>query len=355
MTAYANFWNYQAHGLAGAYYGITQTQNTNKYPNRWLLRGDAALKADYVFNDEHKTGLHAFTTIIFREDDINHRSGEYRFYPYFADTSAYGTVYLGYNYNAADILHKGARDITFLKIDNSNITSFLNNPNWNNGFKSTKYATPKSTSIITDGRAPKITYLSPHFDNTQIGFSYTPHNANRRGMTSRYTNYETNEDGYTAGFQKKWRINDHKIYLSVGYGIFNKTDKETSAGLTWKYKNFNIATGYKKSYIDGNRNPITTHSDSLSLPSWFDNYRESQAWNISTGYKNDYFKTNLAFLQTQTDNTRHQDNLIIWSNIIPLNDYLEFYTIGSHLNTHGDTVYNDNDGYTLISGIGFTF
>lgn len=352
---FANNWDYQAHGLAGAYYSVTQTQNTNKYPNRWLLRGDTSLKADYIFNNNHKTGLHAFTTIIFRENDINRRSGEYRFYPYLADTSPYGTVYLGYNYNAADILHKGARDITFLKIDNSNITSFFYNPNWNNGFKSTKYATPKSTSIITDGRAQKITYLSPHFDNAQIGFSYTPHNANRRGMTSRYTNYETPEDGYTVGFQKKWQLDAHKIFLSAGYGIFNRTDKETSLGLTWEYKNFNIAAGYKKAYIDGSRNPIATQAQSASLPALFDNYRESQAWNISTGYKNDYFKTNLAFLQTQADNTRHQDNLLIWSTIVPLNDYLEGYTIGSHLNTHGNSSCDDNDGYGLIVGFGFKF
>lgn len=354
-TTLANHWDFQAHGLAGAYYGITRTKETNKYPNRWILRSDALLKADYIFNNNHKSGIHASTTIMFREDDTNRRWGEYRFYPYFADTSQYGTVYLGYSYNAAYLLHKGARDITFFKIDDSNMTYFLNNPNWNNGFKTTKFATPKSTTIMNDGRAPKVTYLSPHFYDTQIGFSYTPHNANRRGMTSRYADYETNEDGYTAGLQKKWQIESHRIFVSAGYGIFNKTDKETSVGLTWEYQNFNIAAGYKKAYIDGSRNRIATPAAISPLPVWFDNYRESEAWNISTGYKNQTFATNLAFMQTQASNTRHQDNLLIWSNIIPVNDNFNLYIVGSRLNTHGDTPSDDNDGYGLIFGIGLKF
>ena len=53
---------------------------------------------------------------MFRQDDKNRRWGEYRFYPYFLDESQYGSFYLGYAYNVAHILHKGAKEITFLKV-----------------------------------------------------------------------------------------------------------------------------------------------------------------------------------------------------------------------------------------------
>ena len=352
---YANNWKFDVSGVAGVYYGVSETKEQNKYPNRWVVRADTSIKADYNFTASHSLGIHASTTIMFRQDDKNRRGGEYRFYPYIIDKSKIGEFYLGYTYNVAYMLHKGAKDITFLKIDDSNATYFLSNPNWNNGYKSTFYATPKSTSILNDGRAPKFTYIFPYEDSLKIGFSYTPKNANRRGMVSRYVDYEKNENGYTFGAQKKWIVDETKIYLSSGYGIFNHTDKEFSLGLTLEYGNFNIATGYKKAYIDGTKNPISTVDINSYLPAYFDNYRESQAWNVSVGYKWENFKTNIAYFNTTATNTRHQDNLILWSNVYSINKYLDIFLSASYLNTHGLIPKEDNRGYGVISGIGINY
>lgn len=354
-SANAGEWNLQAHGLAGAYYGVSQTNNVNKYPNRWVLRADSTIKADYIFNQNHKSGIHASTTIMFRQDDKNRRWGEYRFYPYFLDESQYGSFYLGYAYNVAHILHKGAKEITFLKIDDSNATYFLNNPNWNNGFKSTLYATPKSTSILNDGRAPKFNYITPDLNGFKAGFSYTPDNANRRGMTSRYVDYEKQEDGYTVALQKKHKFSEWTLYTSAGYGLFNRTDNEFSFGATVEYKNFNIASGYKKAYIDGKKNPISDYKVNSHLPAFFDNYRESEAWNISAGYKWEKYQTNFAYLNTSAKNTRHQDNLLIWSNIYNYNKYFDIYLVGAYLNYHQAETFDDNRGYAVITGIGLKF
>ncbi len=355
IIVYAGTWKFDASGLAGGYYGVSETKEENKYPNRWVLRADTSLKADYEFNQNHSLGLHASTTIMFRQDDKNRRGGEYRFYPYIIDKNNLGEFYLGYTYNAAYMLHKGAQDITFLKIDDSNATYFLSNPNWNNGYKSTFYATPKSTSIMNDGRAAKFTYILPYKDSLKIGFSYTPQNEHRRGMVSRYVDYETNEDGYSFGLQKKWQLCHSKFYTSLGYGIFNETDKELSIGLTFEYNNFNIATGYKKAYVDGNKNSISTSRINEYLPAYFDNYRESTAWNISIGYKWDNYKTNIAYLNTKAENTRHQDNLILWSNVYSYNKYLDIFLSATYLNTHGLVSDNDNRGYGVISGIGIKY
>lgn len=112
------------------------------------------------------------------------------FFPYLTDDSSWGNFKLGYVYNAAYQLHRGARDITFLGVEATNLVYFLSNPNWANKTKSVKFATPKSVAMINDGRAPKLSYITPWLGNTKFGFSYTPDNAHRRGMVSRYTDYE---------------------------------------------------------------------------------------------------------------------------------------------------------------------
>ena len=354
-VASAGEWNFKADGLIGAYYGIADASAENEHPDRWVLRADTALGAEYKFDENHKTGVYASTTIMLREDDVNRSEGEYRFYPYWADFSKYSEIYVGYVYNVAKMLHKGAKDITFLNVDDPNATYFLSDDNWGNGYKSTIYATPKSTSILNDGRAPKFAYILPFDDSLKFGFSYAPDNANRRGMTSRYADYEKTQDGYVWAVQKKWQLDEAKVYASAGYGIFNRTDKELSLGLSLEYGGFNTAMGYKKAYVDGSKNPIAEIKVSDNLPAYFDNYRESDAWNISVGYGWDKFKTNLAYLNTNAENTRHQDNMIMWSNVyIPVKN-VELYAVGAYLGFHGKEKQDDNHGYASIFGVGYRY
>ncbi len=355
VTVSAGELSFEANGLAGVYYGVSQTKGKNKYPNRMVGRGDATLNASYVFDDGHKLGLEAATAIIIKEDDKDRSEGEYRFYPYVKDVSKYGEVYLGYAKNAANMLHKGAKDITFLGVDDSDITYFLSDSNWSNGYKKTYFATPKSTSIMNDGRAPKLVYIAPIDETMKVGFSYAPDNKNRRGMSSRYVDYEEVEDGYTFATQKKWSFDEGDLYVSLGYGLFNRTDKELSLGVALEKGNFNVATGYKKAYVDGDKNPISTVKVSDNLPAYFDNYRESRAWNISMGYKWENYKTNLAYLITDAKNTRHQDNIILWTNVYELDNGFELYGAGGYLLMHGTEQSDDNRGYAVLGGVGLRF
>ncbi len=120
----AEEWDFDINGLAGIYYGVADTKEETKYPQRLIGRADVTLKGEYIFDNEHKAGIYASTTVMLREDDKNRSEGEYRFYPYVVDKSKIGEFYLGYTYNAAYMLHKGAKDITFLKVDDSNATNF---------------------------------------------------------------------------------------------------------------------------------------------------------------------------------------------------------------------------------------
>lgn len=119
-VALAGHWEFDASGLAGAYYGISETKDVgsvDNLANRWVTRADASFKSDYVFQKEHRLGLRADTTLIFKAHDRSRRNGEWRFFPYLTDDSSWGNFKLGYVYNAAYQLHRGARDITFLGVE----------------------------------------------------------------------------------------------------------------------------------------------------------------------------------------------------------------------------------------------
>ncbi len=356
--AQAEGFEFSQSGLAGQYYGIMETKkhdNLDNMPNRLVTRIDGAVSGLYRFADDSTLGAYANYTFVYRQHDKDYNDGDWRFYPYLqGESKQLGRLSIGYTYGAAFQLHQGAQEITWLGIQDSNLPYFLPSANWTNGLKSVGFATPKSTSILDDGRALKFSYFTPQIYNTVFGFSYTPDNANRRGMVSRYVNYHGPQDGYSAGMKNTWNLGeDNNLYTSVSYGQFNGDDKEWAFGTRWVYQKFNIGTSYKKAYIDGDKNPITEKSTNPHLPDFFDNYREGEAWDFSVGYDFGRIKTNLAYLHTEAENTRHSDDLIIQSNIFEINEYFNFYAINAYINSKGDKRDSDdnNKGYAFITGL----
>ena len=358
----ASGFDFSQSGLAGVYYGVMQTRRQNNYdnlPNRLVYRQDGRFEGAYKFADETRLGAHADYTLAFRQHDKDYNGGDWRFYPYaLVENPNYGKFTIGYSYNAAQQLHQGAQDISWIGIQDSNLTNFLTDVNWVNGLKKTKFASPKSTTIIDDGRAVKFVYFTPMIGNTKFGFSYTPENASRRGMISRYADYEETEDGYTAAMQNKWSLGLGDIYTSAAYGEFNGTDKEWAVGARWVVNNFNVSSSYKKSYIDGNKNKITVVSNNPYLPDLFDNYREGQSWDFSIGYKFfDRLKVNFAYLHTDAKNTRNRDDLYVQANSFEVNKYVELFLINGYINSKGTERLskNNNRGYAIISGVALKY
>ena len=344
-------------GMAGEYYGIMETRdnhNVNNMPNRAVFRADGNAEAAYRFADTTRLGVHADYTLVYRQHDKDYSEGDWRLYPYLlAENDKYGRLTAGYTYNAAFLMHQGAQEISWLGIQDSNLPYYLSSANWVNGLKSVKFATPKSTNIMDDGRAFKLSYFTPEFGNTKFGFSYTPDNANRRGMVSRYTKYQKTEDGYTAAMQNKWNPGLGTLTTSAAYGLFNRTDHEWAVGVRWNVGKFNISTSYKSAYVDGNKNPISTTAKSPYQPAYFDNYREGRAWDFSMGYDFGKFKTNLAYLHTEAKNTRNRDDLFVQTNRYALNEYFELFWINAYLNSKGFSRDSDNNnkGYAVIAGL----
>lgn len=322
-VAAAHGFEFSQSGMAGVYYGIMETRDNNNVsnmPNRLVFRSDGNLEGAYKFENQTRLGVHADYTLVFRQHDKDYNDGDWRFYPYaLAENPKYGKFTVGHTYNAAFQLHQGAQEITWIGIQDSNLPYWLTSANWVNGLKTVKFATPKSTNIMDDGRSFKFSYFTPMIGNTKFGFSYAPDNASRRGMVSRYTSYQKKEDGYTAAMQNKWNPGLGDLYTSVAYGLFNRTDNEWAFGVRWVVDKFNVSTSYKNAYIDGDKNPISTTARSPHLPAYFDNYREGEAWDFSVGYDFGRFKTNFAYLHSEAKNTRNRDDIFIQANRYSLN------------------------------------
>ncbi len=359
-TLWAGEWNFDYSLSSVGMYGLMEAReqnNTDVSANRWVNRTDLKLKADYKFSDSHRLGIVSLNTAIFKGHDKSRRNGEWRVYPHFYDVSDYGKFKVGMVYNAAYDLHQGAKDITFLSIDATNLTYFLPNPNWNNGTKSVKFATAKSTAIINDGQAFKVSYFTPEFYGTILGFSYTPDNAQRRGMVSRYVDYETVEDGYTMAIKNQLTLGALKWSNSLGYGLYNRTDKVFSLGTKFNFSDYTLSAAFQKSYIDGNKNPISTSDISSAMPAYFDNYREGYAFNAALGWQKGKFKTNFGFLYSEADHTRHKNIFYLWSNTYQLTSQLQLIGVIAWMDAKGEYADSDdnNQAAAFISGIKLSF
>lgn len=356
----AGEWEFGYSASTVGMYGVMEEKEKNNAKvsaNRWVNRTDLKLKADYKFSSSHHAGIESSNALIFKGHDKSRRNGEWRIYPHIYDKSALGTFSAGITYNVAHALHQGAKDLTFLSLDATNLTYFLPNPNWNNGTKSVKFATAKSTAIMNDGRAFKFNYFTPEMHNTIAGFSYTPDNAQRRAMVSRYTDYETTQDGYTFAIKNRLNFGEYEWSNSLGYGIYNRTDKVISWGTKLRFGNYTIAGAFQKSYIDGNKNPISTTAISPSRPAYYDNYREGYAFNAAVGYETGKFKTNLGILYSQAENSRHNDTMYLWSNTYQLTPHLQLIGVGAWLNAKGANRLSadNNRGAAFISGLKVSF
>ena len=360
-VAAAHGFEFSQSGMAGVYYGIMETRDNNNVsnmPNRLVFRSDGNLEGAYKFENQTRLGVHADYTLVFRQHDKDYNDGDWRFYPYaLAENPKYGKFTVGHTYNAAFQLHQGAQEITWIGIQDSNLPYWLTSANWVNGLKTVKFATPKSTNIMDDGRSFKFSYFTPMIGTTKFGFSYAPDNASRRGMVSRYTSYQKKEDGYTAAMQNKWNPGLGDLYTSVAYGLFNRTDNEWAFGVRWVVDKFNVSTSYKNAYIDGDKNPISTTARSPHLPAYFDNYREGEAWDFSVGYDFGRFKTNFAYLHSEAKNTRNRDDIFIQANRYSLNEYFELFWVNAYSNSKGVDRNSDNNnkGYAVITGIALKY
>lgn len=266
-----------------------------------------------------------------------------------------GRLMIGQTTNVASQFHQGAPSIGPLGSNQSGIVDFIHNPNWVRREKSTGFATLNSTAINTDGVAPKISYITPEFYNTLIGFTYVPDTYNRRGLINKHADYES-DDGYVVALYHSFDLGFADLATSAGYAQFHDDDKEYSAGLTLTKGNWSLGGSYRKTYIDG-QDKSRPQPVSERTPFLFDNYREGQAWDIGLGYEFGPFKTSLSYLHSAADRTKNKDKIVMLSNQYQVNKWVDVYLIGAYAKFEGnnDSIRDNSTGYAAITGVSLNF
>lgn len=357
FSASASETKYTFDGEWDSFYGYNFPEHRYKHrDNRQIFVNNFELNtgAEKGFDNGHFLGVYTDIYWGINKRQRNYSNGLWGHEIYSIYDSPYGRVMLGETYNTASQFHISAPKVGKFGTNDSDIINFMANPNWIKDKHITAFRTLNSTAINTDGTAPKISYITPEYNNLIIGFSYVPDSYSRTGLINKDAIYEDN-DGYIASAYYSTDLGFAEMESSLGYAIFNKNDKEISAGLSLYKAGWTLAGSWRKTFVDGNDYDITNISTNPKLPDLFDNYREARAWDIGLSYEFGPIKTALSYFESRSERTNHKDKYWLWSNEFRYNKNIAFYIAGAKVEFEGQTKELSNKGYSAITGFSVSF
>lgn len=348
--------SFEVNGNMDALYGYSDLskeyeykEDNNNVPTNYNLN----TSLQYDFNEDYSASLNLDLMAGTDKELKDYNNGEWGQEVYGIVDSPYGRIMLGETYNVAAQFHNGAPNAG--PVNNSSIVDFISNPNWVRDGKETRFATLNSSSINTDGVAPKVSYITPQIYNTMIGFTYVPDVYDRRGLIDKHAEY-ADKDAFITSIYNELDLGWFDMTSSLGYADYRDNDKEFSGSINLSRGNWNLGGGYRKTYIDGDEYKIGT-SANRPQPELFDNYREGQAWDVGVGYEIGPYKVSLSYFNSKAENTDNQDEIIMLANNYQVTKNLNLYLIGAHVDFQGenDNLDNNNKGYAFVTGIGLSF
>jgi len=351
-------WDYEISGSATGLYGFSALEHRfRKFEHHHQGTGDFQVNtaAIYTYNDDYSLSLNADFMGGIDHNLKNYSQGTWGEEVYAIMDAPAGRLMIGQTSNVAAQFHQGAPVVGALTTNNSRIVDFISNPNWTRNKKTTSFATLNSTAINTDGTAPKVSYISPEFYNTLVGFSYVPDAYSRTGLVNKFAKY-SRKDGYVGSIYHNLDIGWGELSASVSYATYHNDDKEFSAGAQLRTGGWTVGGSWHKTYIDGRDSRL----NSLSLdrtPYLFDNYREGQAWDFGISYEIGPYTTSLAYFDAKADRTRNRSQILLYSNQYQINKYLDFYLGGGYVRFRGNTrqVADNRTGWVAITGLSLNF
>jgi predicted porin len=255
----------------------------------------------------------------------------------------YGELYLGEVLNAGAMLSVSAPDIGIMKIENGPLVDFIDNPNQINKDGMKKFSTLNSTYINTDGRAKKVTYISPEIEGFIYGFSYMQNYYDKKGYSYILDNNQTGE-GKVFALSYYRDLGRYELTISTAYGQFDD-DNDMSLGVSLSKGNLTLGAGFRKTYVDGGMAIVDQA------------YREAKVYNIGASYSFGPAAISLSYQESQADDYRNKDKIWLLSGKYTFNKYIDNYVSLAHVNYDGDdaTELNNNKGYVVITGIKIKF
>ena len=310
--------------------------------------------AAYNFNQDYQLGIYYLPNSSGTDYFKSYDGNEWDHQVYGAIKTPYGQFQVGMNYNVAYQMYVGAPSVGALGVNDSGITDFLDNPNWDRiGGKVAFYPTLDSTRLDTDNIAPKFSYISPVYKGTQFGFSYMPSAYNREGLLNGYAPYYDNE-AYVVALSNEHQLGDINVSSYAGYGLYVNDHQDMSFGVSLNYANWTLGGSYRQTDADSD-NPINQQVNSTLTPQFYDGFRDGRVWNIGLSYNYENFTTGVSYFESIARKTNNQDQFVQWANQYQLDDNWTLYTTIGYVRFEGltGTAADSNEGCSFVTGIGF--
>ncbi len=351
---------YDYGATATGFYGYSDYADSyrSRYKhNHTPVSAEITTSAGYRFDndDELRLGFDAQVADGKEVEDYNHGTwGENLYASYISDV--YGDLTLGQVYNAAYQLAVGAPSVGVWRVNNSPVTDFIANPNWQRHSRTASYRTLNSTFLNTDADAPKVSYTTPEFYNTKIAVSYTPDSYSEAGLINKNSRYD-NRSSYAVGLYNDFDARYVEIESSLGYAYNRKNNQEASAGLSLYRKGWTLGGSYRQSWRSSHDYALNERDNDLTYrPDYYDGYREGHAFNVGLSYEIGPLKTGVSYFAAYSDKTDNRDKIFSWANRFAFNKYVNVYAIGAYAEYKGNGRTEDNNrGYAGIVGLELSY
>ena len=349
-------WTFNAGANATLLYGY------NDFPNKFDSENEndnvysalnLTFSAAYNFNKDYQLGVYYLPNTSGTQYLENYSGDEWTNQIYGAFMTPYGQFQVGMNYNVAYQMYVGAPVVGPLGVNDSGITDFLNNPNWDKDGKYAFYPTLDSTKLDTDNVAPKFSYFSPIYKGTQFGFTYMPSAYNNQGLLNAYAPYYNNE-AYVAAISNQHKFGEFNVSSYAGYGLYVDDHEDMSVGLSVAYKNWTLGGSYRQTDADSD-NPINQQINDNITPEFYDGFRDGRVWNIGLSYTYDNFTPGVSYFESMARKTDNRDQFVQWANQYQLDEYWTLYSAIGYVRFEGltGTASDSNEGCSFIAGVGF--
>ena len=354
---YAGEFVYDYSLVADAFYGYTQYADKYRHSykrNNTPESAELTTLVGYDFGSGRKITFGADAQIAHGKEIKDYNHGDWGENLYTSITSEYGELNVGQIYNAAYQMAVGAPGVGYFRVNNSPMTDFIANPNWQRKGKITSYRTLNSTYLNTDADSFKISYTTPQFYHTKFAVSYTPDSYSEAGLINKNSRYD-NRSSYSVGVYNNIELADADVESSLGYAYNRKNNQEVSLGLSVYRKGWTLGGSYRKSYTTSGDFALNERYNS-DMPYYFDGYRQGQAFNVGVSYEIGPFKTAITYFASYADKTNNRDSIVSFVNRYAVNKYIAVYLATSYAEYKGDK-YSDegNCGYAMLGGVELNF
>ena len=348
---------YDYSGIAAGFYGYSDySARYNSYykHHHTPVMSEISTSVGYLADNETEFRLGVDGQISDGKEVEDYNHGEWGENIYATWGGKCGEFGIGQMYNAAYQLAVGAPSVGLFRVNNSPITDFIANPNWQRHSRVTSYRTLNSTFLNTDADAFKLSYTSPSYFGTKAAFSYTPDSYSQAGLINKHSRYD-NRSSYAIGLYNEYEVYNTEIESSLGYAYNRKNNQEVSAGVSFYRKGWTLGASYRKSFTSSNDYQLNLRTNN-EMPDYFDGYRRGQAFNVGLGYEIGPLKTALSYFASYADKTDHEGHIWSWANKYAVTKHISLYVVGAYARYKGDYRRSENNkGTALISGIELSF